>query len=519
MILEYLLCQPHNIEIEQRTTLHFVELEIEKKEKIKMKLKSLKTIGLMVCALALTITFISKAAHADARVQVFEDVSPSDSYYPYVMELVEKGVINPSEKTFDPEQPITRAQAAALALKAMPIDTELKRVYGEEKLAKLMEIAVDMNGEDYWANPYVIRTAATGVLEWDGEKDLWEQYATRGEAARIAVRIYSYLSDWQTETIDSEVINLIGDYDSAVENCDQSMEICWLYSKGINEKGDFNPNVNMTRADFCVMLAKLITPDRWKEFSGESYGTYDDDGFYYEKDFAGKDRVRFDEDVAFDYCRALEQQIGIQIFYVPGEWTAKEAGLISVSDIAPMITDEAQYFKDVLAELQKMKAAYDLYPDGLLKEVAERASHGTEIIVCPYTTTPGVRSYGVFVYDYSDDTNKIDQIFYTGKGDSQYYSHEMGHMVMSRAASLNGRDKTVKAWESHKSVTSYVSGYAMQSQAEDWAETWAYGWHQPDVLASACRDSGMKSKVQLMNEMLENYKAFDVSKTPWSGVA
>ena len=29
----------------------------------------------------------------------------------------------------------------------------------------------------------------------------------------------------------------------------------------------------------------------------------------------------------------------------------------------------------------------------------------------------------------------------------------------------------------------------------------------------------MKSKVQLMNEMLENYKAFDVSKTPWSGVA
>ena len=146
MILEYLLCQPHNIEIEQRTTLHFVELEIEKKEKIKMKLKSLKTIGLMVCALALTVTFISKAAHADARVQVFEDVSPSDSYYPYVMELVEKGVINPSEKTFDPEQPITRAQAAALALKAMPIDTELKRVYGEEKLAKLMEIAVDIEG-------------------------------------------------------------------------------------------------------------------------------------------------------------------------------------------------------------------------------------------------------------------------------------------------------------------------------------------------------------------------------------
>lgn len=34
-------------------------------------------------------------------------------------------------------------------------------------------------------------------------------------------------------------------------------------------------------------------------------------------------------------------------------------------------------------------------------------------------------------------------------GDSQYYSHEMGHMVMSCAAILNGWNTTCSTWESY----------------------------------------------------------------------
>lgn len=80
-------------------------------------------------------------------------------------------------------------------------------------------------------------------------------------------------------------------------------------------------------------------------------------------------------------------------------------------------------------------------------------SRSAEIILCPYIYE-GVWSYGEYVYDYSDDTKKVDQIYYTGNGDSQFYSHEMGHMLMSCAAILNGWNATCSTWESYSSFDS-----------------------------------------------------------------
>lgn len=163
-------------------------------------------------------------------------------------------------------------------------------------------------------------------------------------------------------------------------------------------------------------------------------------------DFTGAKRMHYDRDVAYYYCRALEQEIGIQIFYLP-EWTPKEAGLVQPSDLNSFTMD-GHYFDLVLDELQKMKQAYDLYPEGFLKEVVQKkGNHKTEIILCPYTFE-GVSSFGVHVYDESGDARKVDQVYYTGCGDSQYYSHEMGHMVMSSAAILNGWSATCQKWES-----------------------------------------------------------------------
>ena len=143
-------------------------------------------------------------------------------------------------------------------------------------------------------------------------------------------------------------------------------------------------------------------------------------------DFTGTARVRYANDVAYDYCRALENEIGIQIFYLP-EWTPKANGLIQHEDVADF-AGYTEYFEDVLAELKIMKAAYDLYPDGFLKEMAARkGNRKAEIILCPYTFE-GISCYGVHVYDSSGDAQKVDQIYYTGSGNAQYYSHEMGHM-------------------------------------------------------------------------------------------
>ena len=220
---------------------------------------------------------------------------------------------------------------------------------------------------------------------------------------------------------------------------------------------------------------------------------------------------------AYYYCRALEEEIGIQIFYLP-EWTPKEAGLLQHSDF-DSVTLDGYYFIHVLDELRKMKEAYDLYPEGFLKEVVNRKNgHKTEIILCPYTFE-GVSSYGLHVYDDSSDAVKVDQIYYTGTGDSQYYSHEMGHMIMSSAAILNGWNTTVNKWESlSTSGNSFVSLYAMSSRAEDWAETWAYLWHQTDLVLQRCGDSGMKAKVQYLTQLLDQYSTVDVSALPWASV-
>lgn len=174
----------------------------------------------------------------------------------------------------------------------------------------------------------------------------------------------------------------------------------------------------------------------------------------------------------------------------------------------------------MLAELKTMKAAYDLYPDGFLKEMAVRkGSRKAEIILCPYTFE-GISCYGVHVYDSSGDAQKVDQIYYTGSGNAQYYSHEMGHMVMSSAAILNGWNKTCDKWLGLSTgSSSYISGYAMSSRAEDWAETWAHLWHQTDMVRRACADSGMKAKVQYLTELLDQYESVDVSKLPWADIA
>ena len=114
----------------------------------------------------------------------------------------------------------------------------------------------------------------------------------------------------------------------------------------------------------------------------------------------------------------------------------------------------------------------------------------------------------------------MDQIYYTGSGDSQYYSHEMGHMVMSCAAVLNGWNTTCSTWESYSTgYGSYVSAYAMTSRPEDWADTWAYLWHRTSNVISGCSDPGLKAKVQYLSQILDkNYTTFDSSKTPWASV-
>ena len=84
----------------------------------------------------------------------------------------------------------------------------------------------------------------------------------------------------------------------------------------------------------------------------------------------------------------------------------------------------------------------------------------------------------------------------------------------------NGWNATCQAWEDcSQSVTDYVSAYAMTNRPEDWAETWAYLWHQTDEVGQLIQGGalGLKEKVELLTRLMDQYNSVDVTKLPWYG--
>lgn len=470
-----------------------------------------KGVPAALCALALALALAVPARAAE--VPGFYDVGEDQWFFPYVTELAALGGVTGYEDgSFRPGGTITRAEVCAILLGVFPVDNSVEA----GAVSQAEDQAQQTNGS-YWANRTIARAAACGLQDFGLSREEWSKPASRGEIAYLLKGIYTAAWPDAPGAPDPRASRLIGDYAGAVAGSRYEDAILWLYGggmvTGVNEQGDFRPDSSATRAECCTMVVSLLHPERWRQVD---WDTLPEPQPETGTDFLGKLRTRYPEDTAYDLCRALEEQIGIQIFYLP-EWTPREAGLIQYETMEK-ITYNRAYFDAVLTELKTMKGAFDLYPEGFLREmVQKKGSRRAEIILCPYTFQ-GMRSFGVHVYDYSEGKDKVDQIYYTGQGDSQYYSHEMGHMVMSAAAVRSGWSTTCAEWESLSTGSgSYVSAYAATSRPEDWADTWAYLWHRTDSVAAGCSDPGLRAKVQYLSRLLDGqYDTFDASKTPWA---
>lgn len=489
------------------------------------KAKRLRRWISLLCAVALAVTMaLPVSAAAAGGGASFSDVHPGDWFYDSVTSLAQLGGVTGYEDgTFRPGNNVSRLEAYAIALRVFPTPA------GDGSAETAAQVSA-ANGT-FWGNDIITHALCNSVENFGMTAGEWNRPVTREELSYLLYRAYIAWNAAQGLGDDmpcyGEATALVGDYAEAVALSEYEPTILWLYTygivKGVNGDGDFNPKATASRAECCTIIDTLCHKEKWAAVDWDTVIAQDilqpavrlADG----TDFTGAKRMHYDKDVAYYYCRELEKEIGIQIFYLP-EWKPKQAGLVQYADFQNFNIDGI-YFIRVLEELRKMKAAYDLYPDGLIKEMAQRkGSHGSEIILCPYTFE-GVSSYGMHVYDYSDDAKKVDQIYYTGTGgDEQYYSHEMGHMMMSSAAILNGWTESCDTWESMStSGRSYVSLYAMSGRPEDWAETWAYLWHQTDTVVRLCSgDSGMKAKVQYLTQLLDQYDAVDTSKLPWASV-
>ena len=493
-------------------------------------MKHMKKLLAIVLALALVLPGLLMPASAASGRTSFSDVKSSDWFYPYVTQLAQAGGVHGlPDGTFKPLATITRAEVATIAVNLFQpqpiIEAECPANFYNAYKAR-----VEQSLGNHWAKDAVFYAAlCIDDFSYVNGYD-WTRPATRVDIAVILTNVYATVmfskgllteEEWAIPEDDKAAL-LVGDYEK-IKDLDAAGDIIWLYAKGIikgtNANRDFNPDGTATRAEVCKIAVNLMDPSQrdkvdWNEIL---YGPR------YEKDFKGKDRARYPGDVAFDYCRALEEQIGIQIFYIPYEWTENPQGLFS-SDMAYaaiMAHGPDNFFRAVLAELKKMKAAYDKYPDGFLKEMArKKGSRTAEIILCPYTFA-GVQHYGRYVYDYSSDAKKVDQVYYTGVGDTHYYSHEMGHMVYSAVGILNGWNATESAWDKLLTADggSYISAYAIASKQEDQAETWAYMWEEPQTVIQACSNAGLRAKVWLFTQILDkNYSTFHSSQVPWASV-
>jgi hypothetical protein len=240
-------------------------------------------------------------------------------------------------------------------------------------------------------------------------------------------------------------------------------------------------------------------------------------------DFMGRERVRYAEDSAYELCRQIENEIGVQIFYLP-EWTEQtdeSRSLISYAHFSDFDRQDgstkAIYFDAVREELQTMRKAFSKYPAGFIKEVISKKNHKTEIVMCP--ALRGAFANGIYVYDRGAQPY-VDIIYFT-HGSEWYYSHEMGHMVVEAAMIRNGWKDSSTWWDNvnaNATRADFVSDYAMVGgRNEDCAEVWSYLWTYTGMVREACAQSYvLRQKISYLTDMLvKHYRTIRVDDLPW----
>ncbi|MCR4904605.1 MAG: S-layer homology domain-containing protein, partial [Clostridiales bacterium] len=193
---------------------------------------------------------------------VFKDVPESEWYYSWVYEAVDLGLINGKGKDtdgkdyFDPKGEMTFAQAAKLAACMHELSTT-----GKITLA---------NGTQNWYDTYVeycrdngifLKSGEQGGITWEAASQHANDAVTRKEFAWIFSRALSSENLAVKNNIPDESIPDVGDMTSV-----WYAGIYTLYRAGIlngsDDKGTFNPEAYISRAEVSAIVVRMMTPAR-----------------------------------------------------------------------------------------------------------------------------------------------------------------------------------------------------------------------------------------------------------------
>lgn len=174
----------------------------------------------------------------------FSDVEPGNWYYNPIMQCVEKGLMQGmGDGKFSPTTQMTVAQFITVAVNA----------------SYSSELAKQSGGSNWWDAAYKV-AVNNGLItpgEYDNNKNIMNAPITRKEMARIASRV-TVAKGETTQTLTST--SVIADYNSIGGTYKSFVVDCFAKGilQGTDNKGTFNPDGVLTRAEACTVALKLV---------------------------------------------------------------------------------------------------------------------------------------------------------------------------------------------------------------------------------------------------------------------
>ncbi|WP_368974911.1 S-layer homology domain-containing protein [Caldifermentibacillus hisashii] len=189
-------------------------------------------------AAVMAATAVTPVAAFAASTTSFPDV-PAGEYADAINNLAGKGILNGfDDGTFKPNDPVLREQAAKILATALKLDTTGTENYPDVS-------------PDNWSYKYIVAVTKAGIFGGD-ENGNFNPFAnlTRQEAAKIIVKAFDFTGS--SELTFGDKANI------------QSWAVPYVKTAVANgilkgdDQGNFNPNANIKRGDFALMIQRAL---------------------------------------------------------------------------------------------------------------------------------------------------------------------------------------------------------------------------------------------------------------------
>ena len=216
----------------------------------------------ILLVVALGFAAIATPAFASAERPSFSDVPTSHWAYGSIQTMAEMGIVGGvGGGKFDPNGKVSTAQFAAMVVRAFYADEQEGRTSNVDKWwAVSMSIAQDRDLVRKTTAGKTYRTdKLTGAESWDIAAV--EAPMTRADMAIVLTCTMDWQGMAEPSAAELEATRAkIADYNSIADNYKDAVTIAYNRGllKGVDSKGSFNPNGQLTRAEACAVLERML---------------------------------------------------------------------------------------------------------------------------------------------------------------------------------------------------------------------------------------------------------------------